>query len=206
MTKQQSRAAEIYWLCSTVFFTENKKVPSLREKLVNCHKISRFRWVYTTYHAHKTQFKNLLLNDHFQIFLPLILNSHLEIIYTLLRDFLPVKVFSSDILDFNCVYDLLTQWNCRLSKVRASQNFYHKAANAVFCMEYMLNNHLLMDLIYPLGQTWHLPKAYSSSNCLISLGKNTGMMVMMVVMIMIICYGKTQTNFWPTQYIIKKRI
>ena len=196
----------LYWLSSTVFFTGNKKVPSLRENLVNCHKINRFRWVYTTYYAHKTQFKNLLLNDHFQIFLPLILNSHLEIIYTLLCDFLLVKVFSSDILDFNCVCDLLTQWNCRLSKVRAFQKYYHTAANAVFCVEYTLNNHSLMDLIYPLGQKWLLPEAYSSSNCLISLGKKTGMMVMMVVMIMIICYGKTQTNFCPTQYIRKKRI
>ena len=179
------------WLSSTVFFTESKKVPSLREKLVNCHKINRFRWVYTTYCAHKTQFKNLL-HDHFQIFLLLILNSHLEILYTLLCDFLLVKVFSSDILDFNCVYDLLTQWNCRLSKVRAFQNYHHKAANAVFCMEYTFNNHLLMDLIYPLGQKWLLPEAYSSSNCLISLGEKTGMMV---IMIMIISYGKTQTDF-----------
>ena len=181
-------------------------MPSLRESLVNCHKINRFTWVYKTYCAHKTQFKNLLLNNHFQIFLLLILNSHLEIIYTLSCDFLLVKVFSSDILDFNCVYDLWTQWNCRLSKVRAFQNYYHKAANAVFCMEYTLNNHLLMDLIYPLGQNWLLPEAYSSSSCLISFQKKTGMMVMMVVMIMIISYGKTQTNFWPTQYIRKKRI
>ena len=107
----------LHWLSSTVFFTETT-VPSLRENLAKLPH-NRFTWAHTTYCAHKTQFKNPLLNDHPQIFLLPIPNSHLEIIYELLCDFLLLKVFISEVLGFNCVYDLLAQWNCRLLKVRA---------------------------------------------------------------------------------------